>query len=389
MEYTDQSQSKVTTELTQTTALDSQSPSIHIDQGMCYIHFAYDIGLSIDLNEAEQRITTTKQRETIKHKRRAPQYFEYNPPPLRVTQDIEPLVLAGYPTTTTVDTMIFDFGAVSVAYCIPISGPMNRLLALSEELYGNKLLKTDSRMKVEQLLTTIEPAVNKPKISALVEDYTIYQIEALRPVTDLNHILTHNSPLLAQILRAETGPLSEQEVKEALACHISFGEHDMVIVDWNATLLFDSVADDVRAVLEFANVELLEMRYLDDQLDNALDETYKISSRQQWGRQMFFGSSTSELRRIAELQADSAILFEGVNNAIKLLGDQYLARVYSSASQRLHLNDWDTNIIRKLKTVDSIYYKISSHQATQRLELLEWIIIVLIAVSTAISIMPH
>jgi len=28
----------------------------------------------------------------------------------------------------------------------------------------------------------------------------------------------------------------------------------------------------------------------------------------------------------AQWQVDSAILFEGVNNALKLLGDQYLAR---------------------------------------------------------------
>lgn len=36
--------------------------------------------------------------------------------------------------------------------------------------------------------------------------------------------------------------------------------------DWHAALLFDREADDVRAVLEFANVELLELPYLDEKL---------------------------------------------------------------------------------------------------------------------------
>ena len=39
------------------------------------------------------------------------------------------------------------------------------------------------------------------------------------------------------------------------------------------------------------------------------------------------------------MQVESAVLFEGVNNALKLLGDQYLARVYRLASQRFHLEE--------------------------------------------------
>ena len=51
------------------------------------------------------------------------------------------------------------------------------------------------------------------------------------------------------------------------------------------------------------------------------------------------------------------------------------------ASQRLHLNDWDANIIRKLHTLESLYQKMSDHAAHWRMELLEWIIIILIAIS--------
>jgi hypothetical protein len=41
---------------------------------------------------------------------------------------------------------------------------------------------------------------------------------------------------------------------------------DLTIVDWNAALIVDREGDDIRAVLEFANVELLEMRYLDQKI---------------------------------------------------------------------------------------------------------------------------
>src|SRR6185369_631216 len=100
-------------------------------------------------------------------------------------------------------------------------------------------------------------------------------------------------------------------------------------------------------------------------------------SRHTWRR---FGapSSGAELRRIGTMQVESAILFEGVNNALKLLGDQYLARVYRLVSERFHLTEWDASILRKLQTLESIYEKMSDAASGRRMEVLEWIIIVLI-----------
>ena len=69
-------------------------------------------------------------------------------------------------------------------------------------------------------------------------------------------------------------------------------------------------------------------------------------------------------------------------------GHQYLARVYRLASQRFHLEAWDASILHKLETLESIYDKMSNRATTRRMELLEWIIIVLIAVSIAVSFVP-
>jgi hypothetical protein len=140
-------------------------------------------------------------------------------------------------------------------------------------------------------------------------------------------------------------------------------------------------------VLEFANVELLEMRYLDDQLDDALAESARIVGRRGW-RPPFVARLRKELRRLAEFQMDAALLFEEVNNALKLVGDEYLARVYRVASQRLHVADWDVSILRKLETLESVYQKLSDDQTQRRMELLEWIIIVLIAVSIVLPFIP-
>ena len=90
----------------------------------------------------------------------------------------------------------------------------------------------------------------------------------------------------------------------------------------------------------------------------------------------------------ASVQADSALLFEGINNALKLLGDQYLARVYRLASDRFHHKEWDENILRKLETLESIYRKMTDESAERRVETLEVVIIILIAVSIIIPFIP-
>ncbi|NLX14611.1 MAG: hypothetical protein GXY44_13295 [Phycisphaerales bacterium] len=362
--------------------------SFEIEQGMAHVFFAYDVGLSIDLDKAEQGITTAKYRKTIQHKRRAPRYFEYDPPPLRASMDIEPLSIGSFDTQASVEATIHDFGAISVEYRIALNGPLEGLLVLSDDLYDNERLLADSRARVEQLLTMIQQAVNKPAISGPVEDYVIYSIGSLRGGVHCQRILAEQAPLLAKILRAERDSLSQQEIQEALACRLSFGEDDLVIIDWIAAILFDENADDVRAVLEFSNIELLEMRCLDRQLDAALDESYQALYRQPGSWLRLFGARDKDLRRVAELQVDGALLFEGVHNAIKLLGDQYLARVYRSTSKRLHLHEWEAGILRKLQVLESIYEKLSDHHAHWRMEVLEWIIIILIALSIVFAFWP-
>jgi hypothetical protein len=182
--------------------------------------------------------------------------------------------------------------------------------------------------------------------------------------------------------------LSQQEVKDALAHHISFGVDDVTIVDWNAALSVDREGDDVRPVLEFANVELLELRYLDRTLDDALDRSYEALTMPQRSSVLGLGVFGADRHRAARMQVESVIPFEGVNNTLKLLGDQYLSRVYRLVSQRLHLAEWDAGILRKLQALESIYEKMSDQATTRRMEVLEWIIIILIAISIILPFLP-
>src|SRR2546425_2154793 len=298
---------------------------LDVTRGTCHVLFAYDIAFSIDLNEAERRIKDFKQRDTIKHKRRAPKYFQYEPPPLRVSHGVESLSVGEFRTNPAVDVVLYDFGGASVAYSIPLAGPLGNLRVLSDTLYENLLLLNDSRRRVEQILEAVRGSVTKPSVSTFVEDYVIFQIEDLAPRLSVAQLVAEHRQTLAQVLRAEERELSEDEVADAMSRRISFGRDDVTIVDWKSAIVMDQDYEDVLAVVEVAKLELMEVRYLDHRVDDALTLAYASLSKRPW-RPFPFGSDPAELQRVAQWQVDSALLFEGVNNSLKLLGDQYLAR---------------------------------------------------------------
>jgi len=363
-----------------------QSSEWLIRNGLCFALFAYDAARSIKLEDAERRVHEAAERQTIPHKRRAPSYFEYQPPPLRISEQSEPVNIGRFSARADVDLLIYDFGAVAVIYSFPVAGRFVDLLQLSEELYDNESLLSDSRLRVNELLKVIGDAAVQASLAPVVEDYVIFHIESFTEPFDAKQFCSAHGLQIAQILRAERQALSTEEIEDALAAKISFGIEDLTIVDWNAALLIDREGEDVRAVLGFANVELLEMRYLDQKLDRALDDVYDTLLRPSLNLPRIFGYYSTASRRIAELQIDNAILFEGVNNTLKLLGDQYLARVYRLVNKRFHLDEWDGSIIRKLQTLESIYEKISDQATDRRMEVLEWVIIILIAVSVALEL---
>jgi hypothetical protein len=356
-----------------------------IQNGTCFVSFAYDAARSINLELAERRVHEATQRQTMPHKRRAPSYFEYQPPPLRVSQDTEPVQVSRFAARASVDLLVYDFGAVTATYSFPIDGPFADLLELNEALYDNEMLLSDSRLRVSHLLEVIGSAANQASMARVVEDYVVFHIESFSHRFNASRFCAEQGRQVAQVLRAERQVLSDQEVEDAISTRLSFGIEDLTIIDWNAALLIDREGEDVRAVLDFANVELLEMRYLDQRLDRALDQAYDTLSRPLFNLLRVFGYYSAALRRVAELQVDNAILFEGVNNTLKLLGDQYLARVYRLVNKRFHLEEWDASILRKLETLESIYEKISDQAANRRMEILEWVIIILIAASIALE----
>jgi len=231
----------------------------------------------------------------------------------------------------------------------------------------------------------IEPAIFRPRLADLVEDYYLFIIEKLDQPMSAEELLSGNRGLLARTLRFETADLSRSQQDEALAQAISYYENDLALVDWNSAIIYDRDYEDTANVLELINVELLEARYIDQQLDRRInDYGALVRSRIEWPIPLRTPYKQA-IQDLAELRVESSLVNERVENALKLIGDLYLARLHSAAAGRFYLHEWDRIISRKLEIISDFYQVLNDRVHTAQSQALELIIVILILVELVLA----
>ncbi len=335
------------------------------------IFLAFDVGFEVDLKAAEGRLSAKLDRRAFRRGTRG-RGLSTRASPLRFALG-KPALIAGLPDSDWLEASLYDFGALCLCYRGSFACSLADLAEASARIQDDLTLVEEARSRAGLILDILGDAVREPALPEIVEDYVVYHVPRIE--VPLEHLWTERASEIARVLRAEKQPLSEEEVANAVSARASYSPDDACLVDWFGALIAGEEMEDELRVLELATVELVELRTLDAYLDGRIHGAYDAlaRSRAPWPR-----IRGHELQRLGRIQADSALLHQGVDNAVKLLGDDYLARLYRLCSRRFHFDDWDASIERKLSTLDSIYSKLADLAATRRAELLEWIIIVLI-----------
>lgn len=362
--------------------------SPRVGAGSARLFYAFDVGAAIDLQAAQRVLAGEAALERIRHKGHAPRHAQFDPPPLLVLRDMPAIEVAGLSTLPQVEATLWDFGGVTVAFEAPIAGmDLEELAACATKLAGDPRAQDAARALVERLVAAVRPCIDHPSLAEQEEDYVAWEVRSFVDGIAPDELLAEHERVVARILRAEPDELSEQEVREAVETVVRFGTRDLAIVDWNGAFLLDPEPDDTLAVLEFANLELLELRFLDDRLDKALDRAYGTLQRPRSMWRVFQRDRTRrEIAAVARLQIDAALLYERVDNALKLHGDQYLARVHRAAGESYGVAEWHHSVQRKLETIERVHDKVHGEAADLRMETLEWIVILLIAGEILLSL---
>lgn len=344
-----------------------------------YFYRIYETQMEIDLTRLERELPGGHSASRSYFSRVRTKSIMMGSPPLLVNLGSVPFTMAGLNVTFQAQARIFDIGSISICMAF------DHTQATSQSVEDMALFFTGQKGLTEPfayLLTTIREmltsALGLLEIdSDFYEDYTIYWIRDLNQVKD---------PVA--LLMGEETSFSGQMREQVLQNRLSYSEDDFALVTWDTALICDPKhPGDLLDLIEYANVQLLELRYYDallsKHMENMYDDIEQAGYRHVYSRLGRYRRITSTLLRFI---ADITQVTEKIDNFIKITEDIYYARVYQTTLRVLRTDQWRESVNRKLQVIHQSYILLSNEVNIHHSNILEWIIIILIAMEFAFAI---
>jgi len=355
-------------------------------RGQVIYIYAYDIANEINLAKAQELLKEpVKYLEALSDKTIPRDFPFYKPllcqkPPLMIASENSNLKI--YP-----EVKIFSFGALSISLAIDFeAAAISQLLPYhSLKLGSHKTIDHVADEICDEIRRAILPALFKEteKVSS-PEAYTIFCLQDIgHPGGLVDGWLSGHHREIAGLLTEESRFefLSEDEIQETVRYHYSYSSRDLLVVDWNSSLIVDSDGkpNEVLYILEVANLQLTELRHYDRFLEKFLDEAY--DDIEAYSRNALRMRTPNRiLRKLKEIKIDLTKMSEELTNITKFFGDWHLARLYMGCKERFHLKEWEDSVEGMLKTLDNLYHLVLSDINNRRLILLEAAIVLLFVV---------
>jgi len=360
---------------------------IRVASGHLFFFYAYDAGFEIALEEA-RALCEASDSPGIAGLRPAPAHLQYRPRPLTVPAGSVPVTVSGKTFRFDATVKIFDFGALSVTLTLPVEDLSLREYAeIALSLASEGGMEKSARDAAQRLFGRIRPAVARPMFADLVEDYCMWHVGGFSPGLSGTEALTRIPREIARLLTLERGELSEAAVAEIVRAPIRYFENDLFLAEWNAAFVYDPKFKDTAEVLEFLNIQVLELRFFDHLLHEAIEG---VSEELLPRRRLFHilhDPYEVPLRKLSGIRTDVSLIRERIYNALKLVGDAYLARVYEEARRKVGAEKHEGTVRDQLVALTDIYTVLNNQAAAARAETLELIIILLIAIEIVMGLL--
>jgi len=345
-------------------------------RGKIFSIYSFYMAEEIDLTLAQNLLKVSK-RVDFRRSKSTPKRLRYETPPIVVNLDLPfdfDIIDDFYPSN--VRLKIFDFGAISISLLWNGKTEFVNLKDIASDLFDSNIEEKVSNYVLE-LKNLLNATFKKPFDDLIYEDYIVFQTDEID--VEPSVFIKENKNILGHILRMEKSGLSEMEIEEATQIVHSYYEFDMVIIDYNASFVVDADYKDILEIIEFSQVELAQIRALDRMLDKNLDYFESILEK----KSVFL----PPIKEISLFFLNVSLNRERLDNALKLIGDLYLARIYRSLGLKLHVSDWENSLERNLKTLSEIYQLLREDFFQKIANFLEITIIVLILIEIVLGLL--
>src|SRR6266446_3030403 len=364
------------------------SPTVKQYTGEVVYIYAFDLAYEMTRQPVRELLGQPVAQFVVDASKRSPRHlFFYRPQMVR----LPPLERIGPHGPVRMQRVIklLPVGALSITVRVPFEvRQIEDLVAYHELQFSNGSLHEEVRRLAEEVRRELVDYFIRPvRHLAEEEAYTAFCIESPLLTDDgaalrAENWLRANRREVASLLTQEPDidHLSKQEADESTGRFLSYYEHDLVVVDWDAALIVDDAQnfDETLYAMELANLQLAELEAYDRILDMALERAYRdLSARPIRGR-------SSILRELRELRIDLARFNDELSNITKFFGDWHLARIYENVAARFHLGDWHRTIDGKLRTLDDLYQLLHHDQTNRWMLILEVTIVLLFVIDLVI-----
>ncbi|MFO0585146.1 MAG: hypothetical protein U0229_22950 [Anaeromyxobacter sp.] len=368
--------------------------------GEVVVYRLFDVAEAVDLAAAERAAAAASATGPSARLRlegaQSASAVELPRPPVEVALGVRDVPLESGVRRCEATAAVYDYGVVSIRYRLPIAPgtPVGALVPLAEELFVHPTPALDAaaRKEAEELSRLLAPALEEAHAWEGLESYQVFLVRALEGGPWTADAVLAQAPV-AELLLGETSakPLSEAERADVLSNRHSYLVDDLAVVHWNSAFVWEpSGVGDIPDLLELATAQLLELRYYDALLDRELHAIYDELERKVAPLVAIFTRRYRMLqRRTAALLLDISEMIERLENAVKIVGDFYLARVYQAAVRRFRLDRWQEAVLRKQKLLADVNELIGDAADTNRSELLEIVVILLIAFEILAAFRGH
>ncbi len=349
-------------------------PSKHTFTGNILLFYAFDIGDEIDLNEIKKSELLPTRAVSL-----SPYFKNYHIPlafrmPLEATEDAKT-------ESDCILSRIHHFGVLSFCYCVPFEATfdvLGRTIIEMDERYNRKS-ERDAKEVFDKILRTIR----KPRFYHLKKEYFVIHVNPLKERISPEDFKDLYGSKIATMLRLETQKLSDYQRDEILASTTGYYGQDFIIIDSQASFVYDDEYFETIEFFESANIQQLELQYFDRLLYKQLNYFYSEGSfKIPLKAYMPLIGRTVELpiTRLSKLRVDISVITEQLENSISMAGEAYYSKLYAMLVEKLSIPAWKVSINKKLSIIHDIYSIYQDHLDAIHEEILTVVIIILIAI---------
>ena len=339
--------------------------------------YLFDVAEQIDLTALRAAIGGGAMHARLTTKSAAPSYLQYSTPPVVVDGDALDI--------TDVDgfklrVKFFDYGVLSMALSRPFAGEWPALLGLSQIYVENAELERRAEQIARRISERFAAVMPTGRTTFLSEDYLVVAITGLATPVTGDDLVAERSEEIARLVRGERQALSRQERDDIMSNRLSYLADDLVVPTWNAAFVYDTEpgAQAALEIFEFVNSQLLEFRYYDELLDVELTRIYSTLQKPHRYPHLAGRGYIAATQHLHALFIDVNEITDRTENALKMVGDVYSARLFHLTAARLGLASWKASVNDKLETLDDIYRFAVEQIAISRGHFLELTIILIL-----------